>query len=137
MFLAAKNKCSTCPKLLAKRWLIGWLAGWLAGWLVGWFYGMSTLVGLFYTKFGLTILVSNYVSWLKSLWTDQVTLWECDQMKFIWGLAEKFIGWPRYSHRMWIKEVYFLLSSPCGPHTSSIDVVFSVNDRAILFDVDW
>ena len=24
-----------------------------------------------------------------------------------WGLAEKFIGWPKYFHRMWPNEVYF------------------------------
>ena len=32
-------------------------------------------------------------------------------------LAEKFIGWPRYSHEMWQNEVYFCCSS-----TTSISV---------------
>ena len=27
---------------------------------------------------------------------------------YIWRLSEKFIGWPRYSHRMWPSEGYFV-----------------------------
>ena len=40
----------------------------------------------------------------------------------LWGLAEKFIGWPRYSHWMWQSEIYFSTSPPCGSCTSSISV---------------
>ena len=27
-------------------------------------------------------------------------------MKEVWGSAEKFLGWPKYSHWMWINEAY-------------------------------
>ena len=47
-----------------------------------------------------------YEGWLKSSKADQDTLMECEQMSFIWGLAEKFKGWPRYSHGMWTNELY-------------------------------
>ena len=37
---------------------------------------------------------------------------------YIRELAEKFIGWPRYYHRMWPNEVLFKHRILCGRHTS-------------------
>ena len=37
------------------------------GWLVGWFYIMSNLVGLFYAEVSLTIMISSYIQYRKSI----------------------------------------------------------------------
>ena len=34
---------------------------------------------------------------------------ECDQMRFIWKLAEKFKGHLRYSHGMWTNEAFMMV----------------------------
>ena len=70
---------------------------------------------------------------------------EYDQMRFIWGSAEKFFSWPRYSHGICPNLVYtrviwnllddldtlmeynqmcffFQNNSSCGLHTSFIGV---------------
>ena len=43
----------------------------------------------------------------KSSLADQDTFIVCNQMRFIRGLVEKFINWPKYFHCTWSNEVYF------------------------------
>ena len=43
---------------------------------------------------------------MKDLWSQKAVSFYAFFFK-IWGSAEKFIGWSKYTHRMWQKEVYF------------------------------
>ena len=40
----------------------------------------------------------------------------------LWGLAEKFVDWPRHSAEVWPNKVYFSAYSLCSPHISFICV---------------